>query len=92
MLDIEKIRKDFPILSREIYGRLQLPGDNVGMVLHRAHDDLVAFLHAALHEGRSYEVQALRCAPRKNDLAGGTGVDELPDRLAGRLVEVSGLL
>ena len=62
------------------------------MVLHRAHDDLVALLHAALHEGRSYEVQALRCAPRKNDLAGGTGVDEFPDRLAGRLVEVGGLL
>ena len=71
---------------------LQLPGDDVAVVLHRGDDDLVARLHLRQAEGGGQEVDALRGAAGEDDFVGGAGVDELAHGLAAGLMQFRGLL
>ena len=71
---------------------LELPGDNVRVVLHDGDNDLVAGTHESLDERRGDKIGALCRAAREDDLIGRAGVDEAADCLAGRLMEVGGLL
>ena len=71
---------------------LQLPGHDVGVVLHGAHDDLVAILHTALDKGGGNEIETLGGAASEDNLARRAGVDKPADGLTSRLMEVGGLL
>ena len=70
----------------------ELPAHDVGVVLHLAEDDFVAFAHEGLAEAGSHEVDALRRAAREDDLRCAAGIQEAAHRLAGRLVQLRGLL
>ena len=71
---------------------LELPGDDVAVVLHRGDDDLVACLHLRLTEGGCQQVDALRGAAGEDDFVCRAGVDELAHGLAAGLVQLRGLL
>ena len=73
-------------------GGLQLPGDDVAVVLHGGDDDLVARLHLRLAEGGRQEVDALRGASGEDDFAGRAGVDKPAHGLAAGFVQLCGLL
>ena len=62
------------------------------MVLHVGDQHLVARLHLRLAERGGHQVDSLRRAPREDDLLRLAGIDKLAHRLAGRLVQVGGLL
>src|SRR5256885_4939898 len=63
-----------------------LPGDDVGVMLERADEDLVAGPQARAAPGLRDEVDRLGGAAHKNDLARTAGVDETPYALARALV------
>ena len=71
---------------------LQLPWHNIGMVLHVRDNHFVASLHLRTTERRGHEVDGLGGAPGENNLLGLAGIDELPDPLTCRLMQVGGLL
>ena len=80
------LQADVPILL------LQLPRDNVGVVLHLRDDDLVTVLALASAEGGDHQVDGFGRAAGEDDLAGIFRVDELPHGLAGRFVGFCRLL
>src|SRR5438105_13324931 len=69
-----------------------LPGDNVGVMLHMRDDDLIARLDMCSAEALSDEVDPFGGAAHKNDLAGLGGVKELLHLDARRFVIFGGLL
>ena len=70
----------------------QLPRHDVGVVLHRGEDDLIARFQKAFTEGGGHEVEAFGRPPGEDDFGRGTGVDEAPHRLACPFVQVGGAL
>ena len=71
---------------------LHLPRHDVRVVLHVGNQHLVARLHLRLAEGSRHKVDGLRRAASEDNLVGATGVDELTDALAGRLVQLGSFL
>ena len=71
---------------------LQLPGHDVGVVLHVGDDDFVACLHLAFAERRRHEVDGLGGAASEDDLLRLAGVDELAYLFTCCLVQVGSLL
>ncbi len=71
---------------------LQLPRHDVRMVLHDAHDHLVALAHKLFTERADHEVYALGGAAREDNLLGLGSVDETAHGLTRRLMQVGGLL
>ena len=71
---------------------LQLPRDDVRVMLHFRDDHLVTSLHLRFAERRGYEINRL-CGPaRKDDLLCLAGIDKLAHLFACRLMQVGGLL
>ena len=73
-------------------GGLQLPGDDVAVMLHGRDDDFVASLHLRLAEGGGQEVDALRGAAGEDDFVRRAGVDKPTHGLAAGFVQFGGLL
>ena len=71
---------------------LQLPGNDVRVVLHYGHYHLIAFRHERFAERRSHEIDALGCAAREDYLFCLRRVDKLTHGLACRFVQVGGAL
>ena len=71
---------------------LQLPGHDIGVVLHLGNQHLIACLHLRLAERAGHEVDGLGGAACKDNLLGLTRMDKLAHLLARRLMEVGGLL
>ena len=69
----------------------ELPGHDVGVVLHHRDDDLVARLHHRFGERGGNEVESLGGAAREDNLRRRPGVDEATHRLAGSLMELGSL-
>ena len=69
----------------------QLPRHNVGMMLHDRHDDLVTLLHQFAKTAR-HQVDGLSGATGEDDFIRLLRIDEAANGLAGRLVEIGGLL
>jgi hypothetical protein len=67
-----------------------LPGHDVGVVLHRRDDNLVAGAQKGAAEGGGDEVDGFGGATHEDDLVGPRGIDEAAHPLACRLVEVGG--
>src|SRR5919112_5970617 len=64
----------------------KLPWHEVGMMIHRSHDDEIAGLDVAAAPGLGDEVDRLSRVPNKNDLARRYGIDEIGHHMPGRLV------
>ena len=75
-----------------LLGGLQLPGNDVAMVLHGGDDDLIARLHLTFGKRRGQKVDAFGRTTGKDDFGRATGVDETAHRLARSLVKFRGLL
>ena len=69
----------------------ELPGHDVGVMLHHRDDDLIARLHHRLGERGGHEVESLGGAAREDDFRRRAGVDEAAHRLAGSLMELGSL-
>ena len=74
------------------FHRLQLPRNDVRMVLHLRHEYFVASLHLRLAERAGHEVDGLCGTSRKHNLLRLAGIDELAHFFAGGLVQVGSLL
>ena len=74
------------------FHRLQLPADDVRVVLHLRHDHLIASLHLTLAERLSHEVDSFRRTTGKDNLLYLPGIDKLPHFLTGCLMQVCCLL
>ena len=70
----------------------QLPRNDVGVVFHLGDEHFITLLHECLTEAGGHEIDALRGAAGKDNFARRAGIEEAAHRLAGRLVEVGGLL
>ena len=71
---------------------LELPRDDVGVVLHLCDNHLVAGLHLRFAERAGYQVDSLRGATCKDDLLDLTGVDKRAHLFTCRLVQIGSLL
>ena len=71
---------------------LQLPGHDIGVVLHLCNQHLVACLHLRLTERASHEVDGLGGAAGEHDLLGFSCMDKRTNLLTRRLMKVGGLL
>ena len=70
----------------------QLPGHDVGVMLHMGEDNLVAFLEEFASIGMGYQIDRRRDIAGKDDLVVFFGVEETGDLGAGLLVIVGGFL
>ena len=70
----------------------ELPGDEVGVVLHLGRDHLVALAQAVPRPGVGEEVQGLRSRLGEHDPPGRRSADQLGDLRPGALVEHRGAL
>ena len=71
---------------------LQLPGHDIGMVLHHRNYNLIAFLHKLLAERGCNEIETLGSATGEDNLINRRGIDKTTNRLACSLVQVGSLL
>ena len=69
-------------------GALELPGDDIGVVLHRGDDHLVSRLHKCPTVGVRHGIDAIGGAPREDHLRSLPGVDEVGSGLPRRLVRL----
>ena len=67
---------------------MEVPGDDVGVMLHHAQHDLIARADVREAKARGDEIDRLRRRSRENDLLVRTGVDEPPHGLPGRLIRL----
>ncbi len=74
MLDVEKIRRDFPILAREVYGKPLVYLDNAASAqkpkpvldaIMKSYTEEYANVHRGLHFLSNAATQSLRGCPRK---------------------------
>ena len=75
-----------PLDHRAVALAQEVPGDDVGVVLHDREHDLVAFLDALLAERVGDEVDRLGGVAGEDDLFLAAGIDEGPCRLARALI------
>ena len=73
-------------------GGLQLPGHDIGMVLHHGDNHLVALVHKLLAERGCNEIETLGSATCEDNLIHRRGIDKTTNRLACSLVQVGSLL
>ena len=71
---------------------LQLPGNDIRMVLHLRDKYLIARLHLTFAERTGHEVDGLRRSTGEDYLLNLLGVDKLLHLLTGRLVQIRSLL
>ena len=71
---------------------LQLPGHDIGVVLHCGDDDFIAFLHTLVSESAGDQVQSLGGATGEDDLCGGLGIEKSSYRFTCLLVQLGSLL
>ena len=69
-------------------GALELPRDDIGVVLHRGDDHLVSRLHKCPTVGVRHGIDAIGGAPREDHLGSLTSVDEVGSGLPRRLVRL----
>ena len=69
-----------------------LPGDDIGVVLHGGNDDFVALSYVLAAVALGYQVDSFSGAPYEDDLTVVRGVEELPYLGPGTLVVLSGPL
>ena len=74
------------------FHRLQLPADDVRVMLHLCDSPLIALLHLRFAERRSHEIDGLSGASRKHNLLNLPGIDKLTHLFACSLVQICGLL
>ena len=74
------------------FHRLQLPRDDIRVMLHLCDDDLIASLHLTLTERLSHQIDGLRSATRKDDFLSLRGIDKLTHFFACCLVQIRCLL
>ena len=67
-----------PFQDRALALAQEMPGDDVGMMLHHGQDDLVALADMRETERGGDEIDRLRRAARKDDFVGGAGIEEAP--------------
>ena len=73
-------------------GGLQLPGHDIGVVLHHRHYHLVALVHKFLAERRNDKIDTLCCAAGEDDLFDFGSIDKLANGLTSCLMQVGGTL
>ncbi|OAV73401.1 hypothetical protein Barb6_00292 [Bacteroidales bacterium Barb6] len=71
-------------------GSLQLPGDNVGMMLHDGHDHLVACRHTGIGKAGRHQIDRLRRSSCQHNFVRTAGIQELLHRLPRILVRLCG--
>lgn len=69
----------------------QLPGNDVGVMLHGGDDDLIALAQELIGKGCGHQIEPFGGSSGEYYLAYRPCIDELTHRFAGSLVQVSGL-
>src|SRR5829696_6119461 len=64
----------------------KLPWYEVGVMIHRGHDDEIAGLDVAASPGLRHQVDRLSRIPNEDDLARRGGIDEVGHHMPGRLI------
>ena len=76
--------------ARSLFLAENLPGHDIGVVLHGGNDDLVSAADVGSSPGLGHEIDAFGGPANKNDFAGIGGVEKSPHHFASLLVALGG--
>src|SRR6185437_14559347 len=96
---VEPIDDQYPVLVYRDHAQVgilllagHLPGDDIGMMLHGRHQNIVAGLQYLFRETGRHEIDTFGGTARKNDLVVMTRIDKIRYLLSCPLIRFSGLL